>query len=275
MKIYDCFTYCGEDLLLKIRLESLFNQVDKFIIIEGNKFFNGEAKSKLFDINKFKKYQKKISYYFIEDYPKHTGNNWEYEFYQRNQIKRGLTGLIDEDIILISDVDEIPKLDNKNYLKYDSAVFMQNMYYYKFNIHYYSGLKWNNKWPGTKSCKFKFFESAQNVREFRNKDIPKWRIDQKITRHLEWDGGWHFSYLMNENDISNKLKRFDHEINHLLKNKKYNKDKLASLKNINLRIKSLKDPYDREDVKLKKVSIDHGFPKYILENMSELNEFIM
>ena len=80
---------------------------------------------------------------------------------------------------------------------------------------------------------------------------------------------------MNENDISNKLKRFDHEINHLLKNKEYNKDKLANLKNINLRIKSLKDPYDREDVKLKKVSIDHSFPKYILENMSELNEFII
>ena len=95
MKIYDCFTYCGEDLLLKIRLESLFNQVDKFIIIEGNRFFNGETKSKLFDINKFEKYQNKINYHFIEDYPEHIGNNWEYEFYQRNQIKRGLTDLID------------------------------------------------------------------------------------------------------------------------------------------------------------------------------------
>ena len=275
MKVYDCITYCGEDLLLKIRLESLFNQVDKFIIIEGNRYFNGEVKSKLFNIKKFEKYQKKINYYFIEDYPKHVGNNWEYEFYQRNQIKRGLTGLIDEDIILISDVDEIPKLDNKNYLKYDSAVFMQKMYYYKFNIHYYSGLKWNNKWPGTKSCKFKFFNSAQTIRGFRNKNIPKWRIDQRINRYLEWDGGWHFAYLMSEKDISNKLKRFDHEINHLLKDKKYNKDELTNLNNINSRIKSLKDPYDREEVKLKKVRIDHGFPKYILENMSELNEFIM
>ena len=275
MKIYDCFTYCGEDLLLKIRLESLFNQVDKFIIIEGNRYFNGEVKSKLFNINKFEKYQKKINYYFIEDYPKHVGNNWEYEFYQRNQIRRGLTDLIDEDIVLISDVDEIPKLSNENYLKYDSAVFMQNMYYYKFNIHYYSGLKWNNKWPGTKSCKFKFFDRAQTIRGFRNKNIPKWRIDQRINRYLEWDGGWHFAYLMNEKDISNKLKRFDHEINHLLKDKKYNKDELTNLNNINSRIKSFKDPYDRKDVKLKKVSINDSFPRYIVENMGELNEFIM
>ena len=275
MKIYDCFTYCGEDLLLKIRLESLFDQVDKFIIIEGNRYFNGEVKSKLFNINKFEKYQKKINYYFIEDYPKHVGNNWEYEFYQRNQIRRGLTDLIDEDIVLISDVDEIPKLSNENYLNYDSAVFMQNMYYYKFNIHYYSGLKWNNKWPGTKSCKFKFFDSAQTIRGFRNKNIPKWRIDQRINRYLEWDGGWHFAYLMNEKDISNKLKRFDHEINHLLKDKKYNKDELTNLNNINSRIKSLKDPYDRKDVKLKKVIINDSFPRYIVENMGELNEFII
>ncbi len=59
MKIYDCFTYCGEDLLLKIRLESLYNQVDRFIIVEGNKYFNGESKKKIFNISNFVKYEKK------------------------------------------------------------------------------------------------------------------------------------------------------------------------------------------------------------------------
>ena len=80
---------------------------------------------------------------------------------------------------------------------------------------------------------------------------------------------------MNEKDISNKLKRFDHEINHLLKDKKYNKDELTNLNNIKSKIKSLKDPYDRKDVKLKKVIINESFPRYIVENMGELNEFIM
>lgn len=55
MKIYDCITYCGEDLLLQIRFETLNNEVDKFIIIEGNRYFNGETKPKFFDLNKFKK----------------------------------------------------------------------------------------------------------------------------------------------------------------------------------------------------------------------------
>ena len=274
MKIYDCFTYCGEDLLLKIRLESLYNQVDRFIIVEGNKYFNGESKKKIFNISNFIKYEKKIEYYFVEDFPKHDGNNWNYEFYQRNQISRGLKDLNKDDYVLVSDVDEIPKLDKKLFLKHDSLVFMQKMFYYKFNIHYHEGLKWKNKWPGTKGCKYKFFKSAQKIRNFRNKNIPWWRFDRKIKRHVKWDGGWHFAYLMNNEDISNKLNRFDHEISHLLRNQNYNKMNLMDKKEINLRIKNLRDPYNRKDVKLKKVNIDKTYPKFIYENIDKLSEFI-
>ena len=274
MKIYDCFTYCGEDLLLKIRLESLYNQVDRFIIVEGNKYFNGESKKKIFNISNFIKYEKKIEYYFVEDFPKHDGNNWNYEFYQRNQISRGLKDLNKDDYVLVSDVDEIPKLDKKLFSKHDSLVFMQKMFYYKFNIHYHKGLKWKNKWPGTKGCKYKFFKSAQKIRNYRNKNIPWWRFDRKIKRHVKWDGGWHFAYLMNNEDISNKLNRFDHEISHLLRNQNYNKMSLINKKEINLRIKNLKDPYNRKDVKLKKVNIDKTYPKFIYENIDKLSEFI-
>ena len=60
MKILDCFGFCGENEILEIRLETLFEYVDKFVIIEGNKFFNGTGKKKLFDIENFKKYKSKI-----------------------------------------------------------------------------------------------------------------------------------------------------------------------------------------------------------------------
>ena len=252
----------------------MYNQVDRFIIIEGNKYFNGESKKKIFNISNFVKYEKKIEYYFVEDFPKHDGNNWNYEFYQRNQISRGLKDLNKDDYVLVSDVDEIPKLDKKLFLKHDSLVFMQKMFYYKFNIHYHEGLKWNNKWPGTKGCKYKFFKSAQKIRNFRNKNIPWWRFDRKIKRHVKWDGGWHFAYLMNNEDISNKLNRFDHEISHLLRNQNYNKMNLMDKKEINLRIKNLRDPYNRKDVKLKKVNIDKTYPKFIYENIDKLSEFI-
>ena len=57
MKVYDCITYCGEDLLLKIRFETLFNKVDRFIIVEANKYFNGDSKPKLFNIKNFDKFK--------------------------------------------------------------------------------------------------------------------------------------------------------------------------------------------------------------------------
>jgi len=275
MKIIDCITYCGEDLLLKIRFETLYNQIDKFIIIEANKYFDGNPKPKFFDHKKFYKYSNKIEYYYIENLPKYNGNNLEYEIFIKNQIARGLNNLDDEDIVLISDADEIPNLKDDKFKNYDSAVFLQKMYYYKFNINVYEGLKFKNKIACTKSCKFKFFKSFQQVRQFRVKNIPWWRFDQKIKRYVEKDGGWHFSFLMNSEDIKSKLSRFEHEIKHLKKEDGYILSDLMDIKRIENNIINLKDPYDRDHVKLKKVKIDESFPKYILENKDELDKFII
>ena len=274
MKVYDCITYCGEDLLLKIRFETLFNKVDKFIIVEASKYFNGEDKPKLFNINNFDRYKNKIDFYYIDNLPKFDGNNLEYEYFIKNQIKRGLNNLDPDDIILISDADEIPNLESEKYKKFDSTVFLQKMYYYKFNIHLYEGLKWNNKVAATKSCKFKFFESVQKVRNFRVKNIPWWRFDRKIKRYVENDGGWHFSYLMNSKQISSKLKKFEHEVAHLKKGKKYDMQELTDIKNIENKISKLQDPYDREDIKLRKVQIDKSYPEYIYKNLDSLSDYI-
>lgn len=279
MKIFDCFRYCGEDLLLKIRLKTLFNQVDKFVIVEGDKYYNGEKKKQLFNLNKFKEFKSKIDFYFVENFPKFDFKNpekshWIYDDFHINQIKLGLKDIKDEDYVLISDLDEIPNLKDKNFLNYDSAVFLQNMYYYKFNIHLYKGLKWNNKWPGTKGCKFKFFESARKVREFRVKNIPWWRIDIKIKRILIKDGGWHFSYLMNQQQIKLKLSRIPGEIEHVLRNQKYSKKKLLNDNSIKEKLENHTDPYGRKDVFLKKVDIDRSYPEYIYNNTNKLSDYI-
>ena len=275
MKIYDCITYCGEDLLLKIRFETLYDKVDKFIVVEANKYFNGEKKRKLFNQTKFEKYLDKLEYYYIEDLPKYNGNNLEYEIFIKNQIERGLNNLDDEDIILISDADEIPNLENEKFKNYDSSVFLQKMFYYKFNINVYDGLKFQNKIACTKSCKFKFFKSFQQVREFRVKNIPWWRFDKRIKRYVETNGGWHFSYLMKSKDIRLKLSRFEHEIRHLKKNQEYDLNELMDIKNIENNISSLKDPYGREHVKLRKINIDESFPEYIFKNQDDLIDFIV
>lgn len=274
MKILDCFGFCGENEILEIRLETLFKYVDKFIIVEGNKFFNGVDKKKFFDIENFKKYRSKIEYFFVENFPQHDGNNWIYENYQRNQIKLGLNNLEPNDIILISDVDEIPNLESKKFINFDSTVFLQNMYYYKFNIHLSKGLKWKNKWAGTRSCKFKFFQSAQNVREFRVKNYPWWRFDRKIKRYIEFNGGWHFSFLMDPQLISKKISINTQELDHVLQTKEYNISDFNDEKKIKERIEHMMDIYGRRTINLKKVEIDESYPRVIRENIIKYKKWI-
>ena len=113
------------------------------------------------------------------------------------------------------------------------------------------------------------------IGNFRNKEIPWWRFDKKMKRYVEWDGGWHFAYLMNDDEISNKLNRFDHEIEHLLGGQKYIKENLVNKNEIKFRMKNLIDPYNRKDVKLKKVDLDETYPKFIYQNIDKLSDFII
>ena len=69
MKIFDCFSYWDEDLLLEIRLNILNDYVDYFIIVEGNKTWQNNPKKLKFDIKKFEKFDKKIIYIPVEDLP--------------------------------------------------------------------------------------------------------------------------------------------------------------------------------------------------------------
>ena len=108
MKIYDCFSYWDEDLLLDLRLNILNEYVDYFVIVEGNKTWQNNSKKLRFDINKFPNFKKKIIYIPVEDMP---GGDDPYlrENFQRNCIRRGLKSSSDNDLIIISDLDEIPK----------------------------------------------------------------------------------------------------------------------------------------------------------------------
>ena len=133
--IYDCFSYWDEDLLLDLRLNILNDYVDFFVIVEGNKTWQNNFKKFRFDLDKFKKFKEKIIYIQVKDMPDGT-NPWVRENFQRNCIGRGLKEAKNDDLVIISDLDEIPNPEkilkfelNKRY-----AVFRQNHYYYKLNL---------------------------------------------------------------------------------------------------------------------------------------------
>ena len=174
MKIYDCFSYWDEDLLLELRLNILNEYVDYFVIVEGNKTWQNNSKKLRFDINKFVKFKKKIIYIPVTDMP--DGDNpWARENFQRNCISKGLVNADEDDLIIISDLDEIPNMEqikkfNPN-MRY--AVFKQKHFYYKINLQGQN----NPFWYGSKICVKKYLKSPQWLRNLKFKKRPFKNID--------------------------------------------------------------------------------------------------
>ena len=133
MKIIDCFMYFDEDHLLEIRLNTLSDYVEKFVIVEANLDHAGNARSPQFNIDKFYKFKDKIEYILVKDLPAHNnfykknwGPSWRRENFQRNALSKGYERCDPNDVIMISDLDEIPNPEKisqfKNNNKYGCFV---------------------------------------------------------------------------------------------------------------------------------------------------------
>ena len=222
--------YFDEELVLDVRFHHLYKYVDYFVIVESEFNHKGEKRDLNFDINKFSKFKDKILYLVKNNQPQEINEiseadsendkNNKYiinaayrENSQRNFIMEGLKKANDEDIILVSDVDEIPKIDNIDFnnIKEKIFLFKQDMFYYKFNLSIP-----NFKWTGTKGCKFKNLKNPQWLRNIKDRKYPFYRFDtyfsenKYISIKIVDDGGWHFSYLKSANEIEHKLKSYLH-----------------------------------------------------------------
>ena len=169
MAIFDCFQYFNEDHVADIRFNILNEFVDTFVIVESTVNHQGENKKLHFDINKYKKFKNKINYIVVDDTPEdiklpHKGGESLVEQHQRNSIMKGLKKCSDNDLIILSDVDEIPNLNKLNEFNRNKyGVFLQKMFMYKFNL---VNLKENN-WHGSKICLKKNFKSPQWLRNLK------------------------------------------------------------------------------------------------------------
>jgi len=222
--------FFDEDLVLEVRLNTLNKFVDYFVIVESRFNHKGEARDLKFNIKKYEKFNDKIIYLIHEDLPKNIEEikikdsertvNLKYvynaikrENSQRNFIREALKDANDEDIILISDVDEIPNLKSFNLNDKISKiiVFEQYFFYYKFDL-----CIPNFKWYGTKGCKKKNLLSPQWLRNIKCRKYPKYRIDilfnKKKYNNIQFikNGGWHFSNIKSPREIELKLKSYLH-----------------------------------------------------------------
>ena len=119
----------------------------------------------------------------------------------------------DNDLICLSDNDEIPNFDSKHFKesKNDIYIFKQLFFYYKFNLFYDL-----MPWYGTKACKKKKLLSFSWLRNLKNKKYPFWRLDTHFSKSKQTnlkiieDGGWHFTNLKTAEEIYTKLSNFGH-----------------------------------------------------------------
>ena len=268
MAIYDCFQYFNEDHIADLRFNILNKYVDKFIIVESTVNHQGNPKKLHFDISKYKKFENKINYIIVDDTPEnikkpHRGGESLVEQHQRNSIMKGLKKANDNDLIILSDVDEIPDLTKLHlYDKSKYAVFSQKMFMYKLNL---LNLEENN-WHGSKICLKKNFKSPQWLRDLKFKKYPFWRIDKVRNLQIIENGGWHFAYLQTPENISKKIKSFAHG--------EFNKDDISNKESIKLKIEKEQDIFGR-GFKLQKIDLDEKFPEYIYKNKDNFKDWIV
>ena len=297
MKLYDCFMFYDEKLLLEIRFNILNKFVDKFIITEANYLHNGDSKKLNFNINDFNEFKNKIEYIVVDNQPediqligkgdnelaideKKIINSLKRENFQREMISKGLTGLNKEDIILISDIDEIPNLIKLNPIEMNNeiVIFKQKMFYYKFNLFYE-----NFNWFGSKAIKRKNFISPQWLRNIKNRKYPYWRVDTLLSKkkynNIKFieDGGWHFTCIKKPKEVHEKLSSYLHHQDFENSNLSF-KDLENKMINRELLYDHNKDKKNQNkwltDKKLKTAEINL-LPDYLKVNKEKYNEWFV
>tara|TARA_R110000822_G_scaffold67487_1_gene164370 strand:- start:658 stop:1512 length:855 start_codon:yes stop_codon:yes gene_type:complete len=268
--VYDCFTFFNELDLLEIRLNELDSVVDKFVIVECTETHSKAKKQLFFDKNKdrFSKFSDKIIHIIVDDAPDIVQNSsqepdrWIVEKFQRNCIERGLTSCADNDIILVSDIDEIPSslavrksielLDKNNVC---TVSFKQRFFYYFLNGLCFSG-NTEYPWLGTVACYFKNFTGGDNTRMTKAQNV-----------NVINDAGWHFSYLGGIEKIVNKIESFAHSEfdNSNIKNKDRIKDRIDKGIDIFDRARGPRQVY---------IEIDKSFPEYLRNNIKKFKHLI-
>ena len=222
--------YFDEEIVLDTRLNYLDQYVDFFVIIESCFTHKGDKRKLNFNIKKFDKFKDKIIYLVYDKEPKNIRpitkddtqiiklekniiNAGHRENSQRNFIDLGLKNAEKDDLILLSDVDEIPNLKDINFSKINNKIilFKQDMFYYKFNLKLP-----NMEWTGTKACKKKYLINPQWLRNIKDRKYPIYRLDVLFSEKKYIDvkiinkGGWHFSNIKSPQEIEHKLRSYLH-----------------------------------------------------------------
>lgn len=254
--IWDCFSFFNELELLELRLHTLDKVVDRFVLVESTKDYMNRPKPLIFQENKdrYAEFLDRIVHVAVEDAPDDP-DPWSRENHQRMCINRGLVEAADDDVVLVSDLDEIPRpgMVQRYACLPGVKLFRQDMHYYFFNLR-----ATQHEWCGSAMCLKKDMGSPQRLRNIRDAIRPGFCRIQ--------NGGWHFSFLGGVERIIHKIESFAHH--------EFNLDKFKDPEAIKERIRQGRDLFDREIV-FELQAIDDSYPPYLVDNLERYSDFVM
>jgi hypothetical protein len=277
MKVYDVFSFYNEFDILEIRLKELWNTVDYFVLLEASTTFVGNPKEYLFEKNKerFAPYMSKIRHIKLDDsielqrqvFPREIDDTWVREKYQRYAARQELTDIEPEDIIVISDCDEIPRADMIELIKedendYDRYILYVAQFNYKIN---YMKIQNPSRHPAIIATRGRVFTNPQQEREYSF----YWNTKPENTIGVD-HGGWHFTYFGDERHCVNKIQNFAHT--------EQNNPSIIDEFSIEWMIRN---KYGHEGIESKHnerfeyVVIDEYFPKCIIDNLDHWKNMII
>lgn len=277
--VIDCIPFFNELDILKLRLHILDPLVDRFVIEEATHTFSGLPKDLCFEKNRemFEEFLPKITYLVVDNSPKEISTH-ERDKFQKNALAKALTDASDEDVLILSDVDEIPNPAVLQELvkRFDPDKIYhlaQRNFYCYLNMEEISGnlLSITGEFPGVERRMW------LGTKVFAKKNIPESGIidlreispeDPRSVRVA--DGGWHFGYMgsCHETDVSRRVGTKVVAAAH----QEYNtEDVLAEVKD---RLILGEDIFGRNAV-FQWAVVDESYPQYLLEHKSEYDYLIM
>jgi len=246
----DAFLLNNELHILEMRLNILDPVMDRFVIVESTVEFSGRPKPLWFADNKerFAPWKDKIKHVIIDDTPDSGPNRWPREYFQRDAIIRGLRGCKTNDLVFMSDVDEIP----------DPEVVKLNRhggYHQVYSMYYANTIRMEENWVGT-TAMYYFQYQHMGCQRVRDNRYNFQRVDP---------GGWHFAYLMTSQEIRNKLGAFAHA--------EWDIPQIHTA--IEQRITNLSDLFGVHKTPLKVLDVSSGyFPQYLTDNQQKYMNWI-
>lgn len=282
--VYDCFQFFNELDILKLRIQVMAPVVDYFVISEATETFSGIKKPLYYEENKalFSEFADKIIHIVVDDTPQ--GGTHERDTFQKNAVGRGLRNCTDDDIIIFSDLDEIPNpekvseviqliRENKEDARHKVFHMAQRLFYCYLNMEEVSGnlLAYcgeftgiegeQRKWLGTKICSYEIAKTMP-LGELR------WPRCKEFGVRVA-DGGWHFGYMggIGESDVKKRVAEKVRSAAHQEYNNK------AVLSDVDDKIRDGEDIFGR-DARFVQTKIDETYPEYLRTHQEEYAHLI-